>query len=107
MLIDLYADENIDQRLVSFLRASGYAVKYGREIQKGRSDQELLAEAFAQLSILLTEDKDFGEWVFAHKRPTIGIILLRYRPSEKERIRLLLLNLLNARGPEILASLSY
>jgi hypothetical protein len=34
--------------------------------------------------ILLTEDKDFGEWVFAHKVSGLTIILLRYSKEESD-----------------------
>ncbi|XDD45382.1 DUF5615 family PIN-like protein [Leptospira sp. WS39.C2] len=33
-------------------------------------------------TIILTLDKDFGEWVFSHKEYSNGIILLRYNSKE-------------------------
>lgn len=37
-------------------------------------------------SILITEDKDLGEWIFSHKVEVNGIIFLRYLPSEISNI---------------------
>ncbi|MFB0907667.1 MAG: hypothetical protein QMB03_05195 [Spirosomataceae bacterium] len=47
--------------------------------------------------IILTEDKDFGEWVFAHKAEEISVLFLRYRFVETEEIIRILLKLLESR----------
>ncbi len=36
--------------------------------------------------VLLTEDKDFGEWVFAHKEETHGVVLVRYASNLRRRL---------------------
>ena len=36
--------------------------------------------------IILTEDKDFGEWVFSHHIKGISVILLRYQFKEQDEI---------------------
>ena len=41
-------------------------------------DEAVLELAATQNRLLITEDKDFGEWVFAHKQATAGILLIRY-----------------------------
>ena len=33
-------------------------------------------------ALLLTEDKDFGEWVFAYHIENLSVILLRYKADE-------------------------
>jgi len=73
---------------------------YIRETGPGKRDEAVLAAAAAHADgrILLTEDKDFGEWVFAHRHPTVGVILLRYRPHDKTRIWQILLDLLVSRA---------
>lgn len=48
--------------------------------------------------MLLTEDGDFGEWVFAHAEPSVGIVFLRYRPSELDRVARIVLDLVTAHG---------
>lgn len=44
--------------------------------------------------ILLTEDKDFGEWVFAYHIKNISVILLRYNSLHLNQIKQNLVKLL-------------
>ena len=48
--------------------------------------------------IIITEDKDFGEWVFAHHIKNISVILLRYEKADYLTVKnslLILLELLS------------
>ena len=36
--------------------------------------------------ILLTEDKDFGEWVFAHGEDVSGVILIRFPANARRQL---------------------
>lgn len=40
-------------------------------------DHEVIAKAFAENWILITNDKDFGEKVYREQRPHKGVVLLR------------------------------
>ncbi len=71
------ADECCDRDLVGALRKVGYDVLYVLESKPGATDDEVLALAFDERRILLTEDKDFGELVYRLKKPAHGIILIR------------------------------
>lgn len=84
MLIFL-ADESCDHAIVRELRHSGFDVKAVVEDIPGIDDREVLEIASGQNRIVLTEDKDFGEWVFAHKAVTAGVVLIRY-PSDKRAL---------------------
>ena len=75
----IIADENIDSRLISKLRASGFAVFSIKENLKGVSDKNIIELAKEKKGILLTEDKDFGEWVFSHNIRGCSVIFLRYK----------------------------
>ena len=44
--------------------------------------------------IIITEDKDFGEWVFAHNFDFISVILLRYHQKNLDDIIQTLLTLI-------------
>ncbi len=46
---------------------------------QGISDKEVLNLAREFNAILITEDSDFGEWVFAHREKITGVIFLRYK----------------------------
>ena len=58
------ADECCDRSLVEDLRKAGYDVRYVLESDPGASDDEVLALAFDEQRIIVTEDKDFGELVY-------------------------------------------
>ena len=71
------ADECCDQGLVEALRQSGNDVLFVLESKPGAIDNDVLALAFDERRILITEDKDFGELVYRLKKPAHGIILIR------------------------------
>jgi len=85
---DLLADENVDFRIVRFLRDSGFKVFSVVESCPGVSDKEIIALAKEKRALLIMEDHDFGEWVFAHHEPTLGVVFLRYRHSDYQKIAL-------------------
>ncbi|OHD80231.1 MAG: hypothetical protein A3J97_04975 [Spirochaetes bacterium RIFOXYC1_FULL_54_7] len=82
----LLADENIHAGIVDRLRESGIKVISVRETMGGSSDREVLQKATSIPAILITEDSDFGELVFAHGIQTIGVIYLRYSWSELDAV---------------------
>jgi predicted nuclease of predicted toxin-antitoxin system len=57
------------------------------------SDSQVLQFAINEKRILITEDKDFGDWVFAHGKILEGVILIRFpghaRSALKVDIKLL------------------
>lgn len=74
------ADESCDFSVVRALREAGHDVKAVADASRGSTDQTVLALAFAEQRVLLTEDKDFGELVFAGA-PAAGVMLIRF-PSD-------------------------
>ncbi len=94
----LVADENVDSRIIRFLRDHGFQVFSIREELPGTGDGAVLAESVARHALLLTEDADFGEWVFAHHEPTMGVLFLRYRPAELAAMSDALLRTLQSHG---------
>ena len=71
-LLTFVADESCDFAVVRALRKAGFDVLAIIEAKPGAPDSEILNVATRQGSILLTEDKDFGEWVFAHGQSAEG-----------------------------------
>jgi predicted nuclease of predicted toxin-antitoxin system len=71
------ADESVDHRLVLALRSKGLAVGSVTESASGSSDRQVLEMAVLQDSVLITEDKDFGELTFRLHLPNRGIMLVR------------------------------
>ena len=90
----ILADENIDARIIQTLRQLGFDVLSVREDYKGTSDKEVLGLARGHRALLITEDKDFGEWVFAHNMRGFSVIFLRYEKKDISEIAHNLLNIL-------------
>ena len=74
----IIADENIDFKLIRKLRLLDYEVLSIKESHKGISDLEIINIVKKHKGILITEDSDFGEWVFAHNLKGYSVIYLRY-----------------------------
>jgi predicted nuclease of predicted toxin-antitoxin system len=77
------ADECCDFAAVRSPRADGHDVLAVNEFQHRSIDQEVLELALAEDRILLTEDKDFGWLVFAGRRDSPGVILIRFPASAR------------------------
>jgi len=71
-MLRFFADESCDFAIVRRLRSIGFDVRAVVEDMPGKPDPEILKTAVSENRILLTEDKDFGEWIFAHKSATAG-----------------------------------
>ncbi|MFO0698116.1 MAG: DUF5615 family PIN-like protein [Nitrospira sp.] len=60
------ADESCDFSVVRALRAARYDVLAVTELMPDSDDAVVMDLAFRQERILLTEDKDFGQLVYAY-----------------------------------------
>lgn len=80
------ADESCDFAVVRSLRSNGFDVEAILEIQPGMPDDEVAAQAIQANRSLLTEDKDFGQMVFASMSRVSGVILMRY-PASARRLQ--------------------
>ena len=70
------ADESCDFAVVTALRAAGHDVTAIVEINPGAEDKVVLARAYSESRVLLTEDKDFG--LLAYAGGTAGVVLIRF-----------------------------
>jgi len=77
-LTGFLADESCDFAVVRALRAAGYDVLAVAERSPGARDEEVIRLATGERRVLLTEDKDFGQLVFAAGKETCGGIFIRY-----------------------------
>jgi predicted nuclease of predicted toxin-antitoxin system len=71
------ADESVAGQLVKALRATGRKILSIAEERRGIRDEQVLGIAHDRNTILLTEDKDFGELVHANGAQHSGIVLIR------------------------------
>ena len=76
-------DESADFPLAAFLQELGHDVtSIARDCPHALRDQEVLAIAFREERILITNDRDFGELVVRRRLPHSGIILFRLKNED-------------------------
>ncbi len=97
----LLADESCDFAVVRALRAAGHDVRAVAEVAPGAADQKILGLAVNEKRVLLTEDKDFGQWVYANKRATAGVILLRYPARARQTMPAAVVRLVELHGERL------
>ena len=90
----ILADENIHSFIIKTLREAGFEITAVREFASGSKDEAVIQMALQSGYILLTEDKDFGEWVFAHHVKELSVLFLRYSFHEFQEIAQTLVYLL-------------
>lgn len=95
------ADENIDRILIDAIRNLGIEVHSIFELNRGMKDESIIELSRLPPRIILTEDKDFGEWVFAHQVKGISVLFLRYHFKDTELMKMNLLKLLWSRIDEL------
>lgn len=96
----ILADENIHSFIIGTLRDAGFEVISVKETASGIKDDEVIQMALKNKWLLLTQDKDFGEWVFAHHVEGLTVLFLRYSFGEFREIAKSLVQLLKAQQPE-------
>lgn len=83
------ADESVDFGIVLSLRQKKIIVLSIAEEYSGIKDEEVLNIAVKNQSLLITEDKDFGELTYRLKLEHNGILLIRINEiPRRERIEL-------------------
>ena len=82
----ILADENLHRYIIDALRQAEMSVISVRESASGISDEEVIQLATKNGWIIITQDKDFGEWVFAHHKEGITVLFLRFAYAEYKDI---------------------
>ena len=82
MNIKILADENVDYRIIKYLKHNNLEVIPLIDIKRGISDYEVINLAKKLNAIILTEDSDFGTWAFSLKEEINGVIFIRYKTKE-------------------------
>ena len=72
------------------------------EIAPSASDDEVMDMAIKDRSVLITEDKDFGQLVYASGHEAVGILLLRSSVSARERLRHELIQFIHKTGKNLI-----
>lgn len=98
----ILVDENIDDHITEAIRSINVDVYSVAKHTPGIKDEEIIELSRIPPRIILTEDKDFGEWVFSHGVKGVSVILLRYKFSDTKRMIEVLLDLLNKKIPDLI-----
>jgi predicted nuclease of predicted toxin-antitoxin system len=77
------ADESCDFAVVMELRAAGHDVVAVAETARGATDEQVIALALGERRVLLTEDKDFGQLVFASAKAAGGVVFIRFPANQR------------------------
>jgi predicted nuclease of predicted toxin-antitoxin system len=75
--MNIVADESVDFGIIALLRQKGISITSIAEDSFGIKDEEVLAIAVSKQSLLITEDKDFGELTYRLRLEHKGILLIR------------------------------
>jgi len=71
------------------------------EVTPRAEDDAVIDLAVREERLLLTEDKDFGQLVYAGGRRTAGVLLLRVPASAREALPKVVVNLVRRRGERL------
>ncbi len=81
----LICNENISGTVIKTLRDRGHDVLGVKESLRGATDEVILARAQAELRLVVTQDKDFGELAFRHDLPAeCGVLLFRLTGNDPD-----------------------
>lgn len=97
----ILADENIPLNIITALRQNHIEVYSIYESDRGITDEAIIDLSLRPPRVILTEDKDFGEWVFAHQIKSISVVFLRYQYAQEEAITEILTDLVKQKGQHL------
>lgn len=92
------ADECFSGLLLKALRAAGFDVSRSADLLPAAMDEQVLAIAYAEGRVLLTEDRDFGELVVRLGLPTHGVVRVDLRSLERSAREVRLVEALTSLG---------
>lgn len=95
------ADESCDFAVVRALRSAGHDIVAIAEVSPRIGDDEVLKLARDDGRILLTEDTDFGELIYAEGLRSCGVILLRFPASVRGPMASATLDAVNQIGAKL------
>jgi len=95
------ADESCDFAVVRALRAAGHNVETVTETCQGAPDEAVTQLSVQTRRILLTEDKDFGQLVYAGSGLSLGVILIRFPGNARQGMVKAILELLERVGDKL------
>ena len=103
-MLRFLADESCDFAAVRALRTEGFDVLSVAEVLAGSDDEGVIALALRDCRILLTEDKDFGQLVFAAGSRSVGVVLIRCPAGARSTVGARMLDLVRKHADRLTGS---
>ncbi len=72
------ADESCAGPVIFALRQADHDVFSITEVAKGAVDERVMERALSERRVLITEDRDFGELVYARGNQSAGVIFVKF-----------------------------
>lgn len=102
--MEFLADESCDFAVVRALRAAGHEVVSVVETARGAKDEIVIALARRERRVLLTEDKDFGQLVYAAGEGSCGVVLFRFPANARGALQRAALDVVTRFGSRLSSS---
>ena len=98
------ADESCDFAVVRALRGEAHDVLAVAEAARGAKDPQVRASGPGAGSSLLTEDKDFGWYVYAAGEGGLGVVLIRFPADARSLLGNAVVEAVRSLGERLLRS---
>src|SRR5688500_12389803 len=98
------ADESCDFSVVRALRSAKHDVIAIAEVSPRADDDDVREKAVSDERILITEDKDFGQLVYASMRRTGGVIFIRFPARARRNLAVAMLDVVRQRGERLIGN---
>ena len=98
------ADESCDFSVVRALRSADHDVVAIAEVSPREEDDAVMERAARGGRILLTEDKDFGQLVYAKMQKTGGVIFIRFPARVRRSLPATVVEVVRRRGQRLIGS---
>src|SRR5919109_777407 len=98
------ADESCDFSVVRALRSADHDVVAIAEISPREEDPSVMERAAGESRILITEDKDFGQLVYARLQRTGGVIFIRFPARARRSLHVAVVELVRRRGESLIGN---
>jgi len=98
------ADESCDFNVVRALREAEFDVLAVVEVIPRATDARVIELAVVEDRVLLTEDKDFGQLVYASAATSPGVVLIRFPAGARQSVSAATLELIRRRREQLRGS---
>ncbi len=102
MLHKIAADESVSFNIVKNIIDEKFDVISVLKCHSGMADIQIPQISIDNKAILITEDSDFGKWVFSHNQKPFCVIFLRYNQSEINQIKERLIKILTLKIDQLI-----